>query len=52
MTSSDTNLLQKVVDIIEQTGNFEISTSTFDFDLLSLDPVTVKKLMFLVSMTL
>ncbi|XP_033124001.1 protein ENL-like isoform X1 [Anneissia japonica] len=36
--------LQKVVDLIEETGLFQITTSTFDFDLCSLDKSTIQKL--------
>ncbi|XP_071965221.1 protein ENL-like isoform X2 [Antedon mediterranea] len=36
--------LQKVADLIEETGLFQITTSTFDFDLCSLDKSTIQKL--------
>lgn len=34
----------QVVNLIEETGHFHISGSTFDFDLCSLDRSTVRKL--------
>ena len=40
----DSETLQKIVDIVETTGNFEITDSTFDFDLCSLDGDTIGKL--------
>lgn len=39
--SQDTNILQGVVDIVEATGDYEISTSTFDFDLYGLNNDTL-----------
>ena len=39
--SQDTNILQGVVDIVEATGDYEISTSTFDFDLYGLNTDTL-----------
>lgn len=34
----------QVVNLIEETGHFHISSTTFDFDLCSLDRSTVRKL--------
>uniref|UniRef100_A0A8C0FMK6 AF-9 ANC1 homology domain-containing protein n=2 Tax=Strigidae TaxID=30459 RepID=A0A8C0FMK6_BUBBB len=34
----------KVVNLIEETGHFHITNTTFDFDLCSLDKTTVRKL--------
>ncbi|XP_054716606.1 protein AF-9-like [Uloborus diversus] len=44
MSSKDKQILQKIVDVIEKTGKYEVSSSSFDFDLCSLDHSTVKKL--------
>ncbi|XP_070541879.1 protein AF-9-like [Ptychodera flava] len=44
MSLKDRGYLQKVVDLIEETGSFEVTATTFDFDLCSLDKTTVKKL--------
>ncbi|XP_022110263.1 protein AF-9-like [Acanthaster planci] len=41
--------LQKVVDLIEETGLFHITDATFDFDLCSLDQTTLRKLQECVS---
>lgn len=40
----DRSRLQRVVDVIEKTGQFNITSSTFDFDLCSLDKTTVIRL--------
>ena len=37
----DSDVLQKIVDIVEDTGTFEITPSTFDFDLCRLDSNTI-----------
>uniref|UniRef100_A0A3Q4FYT9 Uncharacterized LOC102778497 n=1 Tax=Neolamprologus brichardi TaxID=32507 RepID=A0A3Q4FYT9_NEOBR len=34
----------KIVNLIEETGHFHITNTTFDFDLCSLDRSTVRKL--------
>uniref|UniRef100_A0A8C5TYG0 AF-9 ANC1 homology domain-containing protein n=1 Tax=Malurus cyaneus samueli TaxID=2593467 RepID=A0A8C5TYG0_9PASS len=34
----------KIVNLIEETGHFHITNTTFDFDLCSLDKTTVRKL--------
>lgn len=44
MTLQDNADLQKVVQVISETGQFEITQRTFDFDLCALDPSTVKML--------
>ncbi|XP_057574741.1 protein ENL-like [Hippopotamus amphibius kiboko] len=40
----DPKVLQQIVDLIEETGHFNVTNTTFDFDLLSLDESTVRKL--------
>ena len=41
----DPNILQKLVDIIEaHSASFNVTKTTFDFDLLRLDESTVSKL--------
>ncbi|XP_038067885.1 protein ENL-like [Patiria miniata] len=42
--------LQRVVDLIEETGLFNITDATFDFDLCSLDQTTLRKLQECVSL--
>ncbi|KAK9891805.1 hypothetical protein WA026_016601 [Henosepilachna vigintioctopunctata] len=44
MTMKDNDGLQKVVQLIAGTGKYEISASTFDFDLCLLDMETIKQL--------
>lgn len=44
MTLQDNNELQKVVQLIAETGKFEITAQTFDFDLCALDRSTVRRL--------
>lgn len=44
MSLRDRHLLQKIVDVIEETGQYNISRSSFDFDLCLLDQTTVRKL--------
>ncbi|XP_023236277.1 protein AF-9-like isoform X2 [Centruroides sculpturatus] len=44
MALRDRQLLQKIVDVIEETGRYNISRSSFDFDLCLLDQSTVRKL--------
>ncbi|ETE62800.1 Protein ENL, partial [Ophiophagus hannah] len=34
----------KIVNLIEETGHFNVTNTTFDFDLFSLDETTVRKL--------
>ena len=41
---SDPDIAQRIVDAIEETGCFEISANTFDFDACKLDLVTIQKL--------
>ena len=43
-TTEDRDTLQKIVDIVESTGKFEVTDSTFDFDLCCLDNETVDRL--------
>ena len=43
-TLSDPDKLRKVVQIIEESGKYRMEDTTFDFDLCSLDSVTIKKL--------
>ena len=44
----DTQVLQEIVNIIEQTGIYQLTASTFDFDLCKLDEPTLGKLSKLV----
>uniref|UniRef100_A0A8C8BQE4 AF-9 ANC1 homology domain-containing protein n=1 Tax=Otus sunia TaxID=257818 RepID=A0A8C8BQE4_9STRI len=44
MTLRERHVLQQVVNLIEETGHFHITNTTFDFDLCSLDKTTVRKL--------
>lgn len=41
--------LQRVVTVIAETGHYEITTKTFDFDLCALNETTVKKLQELIT---
>ena len=41
----DPQQLQEIVNIIEQTGQYNLTTSTFDFDLCKLDDGTLSKLL-------
>jgi len=43
-TTEDRDTLQRIVDIVESTGKFEVTDSTFDFDLCCLDSDTIDKL--------
>lgn len=40
----DSSLLQRIADILETTGRFELTETTLDFDLCSLDKTTIKKI--------
>lgn len=40
----DSSLLQRVADILETTGRFELTETTLDFDLCALDKSTIKKI--------
>uniref|UniRef100_A0A6B2EKX9 Putative transcription initiation factor iif auxiliary subunit n=1 Tax=Phlebotomus kandelakii TaxID=1109342 RepID=A0A6B2EKX9_9DIPT len=44
MTLQDNNELQQVVEMIAATGQYEITSKTFDFDLCALDKNTVQRL--------
>ncbi|TWW63700.1 Protein AF-9 ALL1-fused gene from chromosome 9 protein [Takifugu flavidus] len=44
MTLREGHVLQQIVNLIEETGHFHITNTTFDFDLCSLDRGTVRKL--------
>lgn len=44
MTLQDNTELQKVVQLIAETGRYEVSAKTFDFDLCLLDRSTVEQL--------
>ncbi|NXP46943.1 AF9 protein, partial [Heliornis fulica] len=44
MSLRETRVLQQVVNLIEETGHFHVTNTTFDFDLCSLDRTTVRKL--------
>lgn len=44
MTLRERHILQQIVNLIEETGHFHITNTTFDFDLCSLDKTTVRKL--------
>ena len=45
MAMTDARLLQHIVSIIEESGNYKINDTTFDFDLYCLDRNTVQKLL-------
>lgn len=51
MALKDNSDLQKVVQLIAETGQYEISAHTFDFDLCLLDRSTVKQLQEFLSTT-
>lgn len=44
MGLKDNGDLQKIVQLIAETGRFEVSANTFDFDLCLLDRATVQQL--------
>ncbi|XP_063043612.1 protein AF-9 [Engraulis encrasicolus] len=44
MSLRERHILQQIVNLIEETGHFHITNTTFDFDLCSLDRPTVRKL--------
>ncbi|KAG7230573.1 hypothetical protein INR49_025290 [Caranx melampygus] len=44
MALRERNVLQQIVNLIEETGHFNVTNTTFDFDLFSLDESTVRKL--------
>ncbi|XP_062373160.1 protein AF-9 [Sardina pilchardus] len=44
MALRERHILQQIVNLIEETGHFHITNTTFDFDLCSLDRPTVRKL--------
>jgi len=44
MTMTDYSLLQEVVNVIEETGKFQMNTESFEFDLCSLDAPTVARI--------
>lgn len=44
MTLQDNNDLQQVVEMIAATGQYEITSKTFDFDLCTLEPGLIKRL--------
>ncbi|MCJ8740410.1 hypothetical protein PDJAM_G00058740 [Pangasius djambal] len=44
MALRERNILQQIVNLIEKTGHFNVTKTTFDFDLFSLDESTVRKL--------
>ncbi|KAG7321576.1 hypothetical protein KOW79_014434 [Hemibagrus wyckioides] len=44
MALRERNILQQIVNLIEKTGHFNITKTTFDFDLFSLDEPTVREL--------
>ena len=45
---SDTNKLQQIVNVVESTGHYTLTKTTFDFDLCKLDPPCLNKLFGLV----
>ena len=45
---NDAGILQEIVNVIEQTGIYQLTPSTFDFDLCKLDESTLSKLSKLV----
>uniref|UniRef100_A0A6I8NA15 YEATS domain-containing protein n=1 Tax=Ornithorhynchus anatinus TaxID=9258 RepID=A0A6I8NA15_ORNAN len=44
MALRERNILQQIVNLIEETGHFNVTNTTFDFDLFSLDETTIRKL--------
>lgn len=40
----DSSVLQRIADILEATGRFELTETTLDFDLCALDKSTIKKI--------
>lgn len=40
----EASFLCQIVNLIEETGHFNVTNTTFDFDLFSLDESTVRKL--------
>ncbi|KAJ8373016.1 hypothetical protein AAFF_G00272070 [Aldrovandia affinis] len=44
MALRERHVLQQIVNLIEETGHFHLTNTTFDFDLCSLDRPTVRKL--------
>uniref|UniRef100_UPI00358F6E06 protein AF-9-like isoform X2 n=1 Tax=Myxine glutinosa TaxID=7769 RepID=UPI00358F6E06 len=44
MSLRERHILQQIVNLIKETGHFQITTTTFDFDLCMLDKTTVRKL--------
>lgn len=44
LSSSTSFAVPKIVNLIEETGHFNVTNTTFDFDLFSLDETTVRKL--------
>ncbi|XP_035272807.1 protein AF-9-like [Anguilla anguilla] len=44
MALRERHVLQQIVNLIEETGHFHLTNTTFDFDLCSLDRTTVRKL--------
>ncbi|XP_060799559.1 protein ENL-like [Neoarius graeffei] len=44
MALRERNVLQQIVNLIEKTGHFNVTKTTFDFDLFSLDESTVRRL--------
>ena len=45
---SDTNKLQQIVNVVESTGHYTLTKTTFDFDLCKLDPPCLNKLFGLI----
>ena len=45
---SDTNKLQQIVNVVESTGQYTLTKTTFDFDLCKLDPSCLTKLFGLI----
>ncbi|KAI6658566.1 Protein AF-9-like [Oopsacas minuta] len=45
---ADTNKLQQIVNVVESTGHYTLTKTTFDFDLCKLDPSCLNKLFGLV----
>ena len=45
---SDTNKLQQIVNVVESTGQYTLTKTTFDFDLCKLDPSCLSKLFGLI----
>ena len=41
---NDKKEIQRIVNVVESSGSYQISSSTFDFDLCSLDSGTIRRI--------